>query len=509
MQIKIYQGSLNQIDGDINQYHLVTNHLIKTQGGDSSPIADLIMYAEKRYLFTLLTSGVRSGLYATSGHTPGKNSVKTYVPEIPQAEKVSDNAWAWRVQSRIQKAAEVVQNSAVDTTVGSSFEGGSFKLYIKELTINNQMVCTFPTGKQARVMGVPVQLANNKYLASFKCFPGDTFDWDTWMGIGPQIKTIFGGYTTVGERSRRGYAYFVGPDKYIQHTTKQRKSISMSGDAKTNEIIWYELGGQKGYVYMAEQQMRAQFLLEDEHQKWWGKSTMKDEYGNLLDKPSMYDEKGEPIIAGDGVDAQIEGANDIESSGSYGAIIEDDIKDMVRAIQKRKNADGGEPIVAICGTDAMDDVETFLAAKVSAQMPIVQNISADGKIGGPDVTIGYNFRKWNILGETVIFVKNPMMDDELRFPAKLRDGKLRSSRTIYFLDFNKNETGRRNIEIRARGRNGINRNLFMSWFDGFTGESGKRPLHPADFDEFHIFKENATAVYNSKTCGRIYPPVNA
>ena len=37
------------------------------------------------------------------------------------------------------------------------------------------MVCTFPTGKQARVMGVPTKMGTGKFLATFQCFPGNKF----------------------------------------------------------------------------------------------------------------------------------------------------------------------------------------------------------------------------------------------------------------------------------------------------------------------------------------------
>lgn len=503
MKIKITQGSVSP--GDANEYHLVSNHLIDP----TKNIDKVIMYAEQRHLMTLLTSGARSGRYTAPGILPSNQgaTVKTKIKEIPQGEMVSSNAWSYKIMGRIQKASEIVGTAAVGTpTAGTSTKGGTFKLYLKDDYLTIGMNAVFTNGEHARVMSRPTG-APGRWLYTFECFPGKTFSWATWVGSQAGRKTVFGGYTSYGERSRRGYGNYHYPDRYIQHTTKQRKSISLSGDVNANEVYWYEVNGGKGFVYEAEAQMRAQFLLEDEYRLWWGESTMRDQYGNLLARASMQDEYGNDIVAGDGWVQQVKGANDLDASGTSGAATYDDYADMVKTLKKRKNRISGNQWVVVTGADGMSNAHEVISNRFSSAQPLVQNQSQDSKFGGAEPIVGFNFKTLNVAGEQIVFVENPMMDDDEKFPARLSNGDLKMSSTYYFMDLDADTGGRRNVEIRARGRAGVNRNMVYHWENGMTGEG--TPQNPIDAKAFHMLKENLLAVYSTKTCGILSPPATA
>jgi len=502
MKIKITQGKVSQ--GDANEYHLVSNHLIDP----TKNIDKVIMYAEQRHLMTLLTSGARSARYTAPGILPTKGeTVKTHIKEIPNGEMVNGNSWSYKIMGRIQKSSEIVGTAAVGTpTVGTSTKGGTFKIYLKDDYQTIGMNCVFFNGKQARVMSRPTGYAG-KFLYSFECFAGQSFDWATWVGSGSGRKTVFGGYTSFGERSRRGYGNFHYPDRYIQHTTKQRKTISLSGDVNANEVYWYEVNNGKGFVYEAEAQTRAQFLLEDEYRLWWGESTMRDQYGNLLARASMQDEYGEDIVAGDGWVQQIKGANDLDASGVAGDATYDDFSDMTKAIKKKKNRISGNRIIVVTGADGMANAHEVASSRFSSSQPLVQIQSQSKEAGGAEPVVGFNFKVLNIAGEQITFVENPMMDDEEKFPAKLSNGNLKMSSTYYFMDLDPDTSGKRNVEIRVRGRSGVNRNMVYLWENGMTGEG--TPTNPIDAKAFHMLKENLLAVYNTKTCGILGPPATA
>jgi len=501
-QIKIMRGTVS--GSDINEYHLVTNHLLDPGAG----IADFIMYAEKRPLTTLLVSGARDGLATRSGYTPENNeAIRSFVKEIPNGGMTSGNSYRYKIQGRIMKAVEVVGSGAVGVvTRGTSSTGGFFSIYLGDNTLAEGMVCTFPNGKQARIYEMPKNNGTNKWLYKFQTWPGDVFDWTSWF-TGVSRRTIFGGYTSYGERSQKGYSSFTYPDEFIQHTTIQRKGFNISGSANVNEVIWYEVNGMKGFVYEAEAQTRAKFLQEDEFQKWNGRSTMKDEFGNLLDKPTMYDKDGEPVIAGDGWFELVKGANDMEMAGAEPTY--QDFEAMVMQIKERKEMEGGDPIIVITGNGGMAAARRI--CKQEAQdsgMRIMVDPSKANSVGGDVMAAGYRFERLNIAGEQLIFVEHPIFNDPERYPLRMSNGYLRQSMTYYFTDWGSSYNGMKNIDILARGRNGVNRDFVFTWINGLTG-SGNKPQNTVDADDFQMLKENMLVVRITKTQGILSPSLTA
>jgi hypothetical protein len=118
-----------------------------------------------------------------------------------------------------------------------------------------------------------------------------------------------------------------------------------------------------------------------------------------------------------------------------------------------------------------------------------------------------NFQILNIHGQQCVFVENPMMDDAEKFPRRLSNGRLAMSNTYYLVDASRNEAGRPNVEIRTRGRQGINRNMVYFYLNGMTGD-GKAQTS-VDAKEFQMLKENMFVIYNTKSNGIISPPETA
>ena len=506
-KIQITEGTVT--DAKTSELHLISNHLVNKSAG----IDDMIMYAEQRYLMTFLVGGITNGKYTAPGYTPSKKikggeAAATKIGKIPENEITDGISWSYKIMGRIQKSCEILGSAAVGTvTAGSSTTGGFFKLTIKDDYLKPGFNVTFYNGMQARVMGRPTGTPGN-YVYNFQTYPGDTFSWATWVAGQTGTKTCFGGYTTYGERSLRGYGNVHYPDRYINHMTTQRKGLSISGDANSNEILWYAYNGKKGFVYESEQQARSQFLSEDEFQKWWGKSTMKDSNGNLLSVPSMTDdETGEPIYAGDGLVEQIRGANDMTTSGVGGNATYDDFSDMIKAIKKHFKNTTGKVIYAVTGSDGMQNAHDQIAAYGKNVFNITQNIDQTTDIGGASPDIGFEFQTLNVAGNKIVFVENTMMDDEQKFPRELSNGNLAMSSTYYFLDASPLENGKRNIEIKVRGRAGVNRNLVYYMENGMTGEG--TPQSSVDAKKIEMLKQNMLVTYNTNTCGILEPSATA
>lgn len=502
-KIQIVEGTW----GDESTTHLNltnANALDPSKGYDK-----VITYAEKRYLMTFLTAGATNGAFTVPRTT---DAYKTRIPQVPKGELIDGKAWKYSIMGRIQRAAEILGTAAIGTpTAGGQSSGGFFSLKMADGYLQPDMNTIFYNGKMAKVYGQP-RKAPGYYIYTFQTFPGETFSWDTWVGAQPGRKTCFGGYSTHGERSIKGYGRVHYPNQYINHMTIQRKGAAITGDANAEKILWYMVQkgdeSSKGWIYWIEAQARAQFLMEDEYQKWWGKSTMKDSLGNLLTTPSMIDpETGMPITAGDGMIEQIKGANDVEASGSDGLAVWDDFSDLLREVKKHMNDTGGKLLYFVTGADGIENVHNQALANGRTNYNLTQMITQTGAIGGASPAIGFNFQTLNINGQTCVFVENPMMDDAEKFPRRLSNGRLAMSNTYYLVDASQNETGRPNIEIRTRGRQGVNRNMVYFYLNGMTGDGV--PQTSVDGKEFQMLKENMFVMYNTKSSGIISPPTTA
>lgn len=504
MQIKVYSGGT--IDDDtILQKHLVMNHLLnKTIGWDG-----LIMYAEKRHLFTMLVSGLESSTQAFKERAPepgnkDPHALRTIIKPLPRGKDTSDMFWKFSIMGKVQRATKILRFLNVPTK-GSNARGGTFTAVAKDNTIKHQMNVLFPCGKIARVQREGRVLADGSVIIDFQCYPGDTFDKDTWM-MGKD--TVFASFSTVGERSRHGYTVFFTPDSYINHITKQRKGFTISGDAAAQGIVWYELGDKKGFSYVAEAWARQQFLLEDENQKWDGVSTMRDQFGTLLDNPGIYDEKGEPVISGDGYIEQCRGYNDMYASGIDGMATLEDVEDMLNALDAGRDHESSDPWYCVTGAGGMK-VASRIGIQVNKNLGISYNVQLDPNnqtFGGQRISNGFNMVEVNVNGKTVRFVENTQWNNKEKYPAVTREGYTIKGSTLHFMDMS-DFKGNKGVEIRARVGNGLNRNMVFSWFEGMTG-GPERPLHPGDFRSFHMFKENMVCVYKPKSNGTIYPNVS-
>jgi len=505
MKIQIERGSVSE--GDAYRYHIIQNHL----ADETKNLDQVVMYAERRPLMTVLVSGARSSVYTRPGYLPkGGDAISTKIKPIPSGELIGSLGWKYKIFGRITKESEILGSSAVGAVAAATdSEGGMFKIYLKDNYITKGMNTIFYNGKIARCFTEPRFVSTGKWLYTFQTFPGDTFSWSSWVAPAGRRKTCFGGYSSFGERSRRGYGNFHYPDTFINHATTQRQTISISGDVSYADVLWYSVGKTKGFVFEAERQIRAQAVLQDEFQKWHGKSSMRDPYGNLLDKPSRYDDKGDPIFEGDGLEEQIAGVNDVEASGATGLFTYDDLADVVKSIRMKRNAVGNADLVAVTGSEGMSNVQTIAVDRGQELGMRFMMKDDNSSPGSGSQVIGYRFATLNIEGDIVTFVENPMWDDEKVFPRRLSDGKLAQSCKVIIGDWTGDDPGRKNIEIRATGGKGINRDFYYSWFYGMTGHAGKRPDHATDHDEFHMFKQNMIVVYNSKLFGRITVPTTA
>jgi hypothetical protein len=479
-----------------------------TWSGDCTDEADLILnqikypairkmleYKDQRMISTLLVNGA-VGPYGI------KDVPSSKLEKLDEGKKIADNAYRFNIMGRIQRPSTIISQQ------GASGTDGSFQLVMADNYLVPGMNAVFYGGRYtARVMGYPTGTQGN-YLYNFQSPNGEVFNFATMVSPQPGVKTCFGSYTSYGEASLKGYGRSQFPDTYINHTTIQRKTVSITGTA-LSDVLWYEVesenGPVKGWMYEQLQQARAQFIMEREYQRWFGVSTMKGDNGELLTQSRLFDPVSNTfVIAGDGWEEQVKGGNEIFGSGTNGEATEDDFSDMMKAMRKKSDMVSGLTYVYVTGEDGFSNAQKKMAAlNVNQNIQMFRNVAdMENKPGGATPPAGVTFCNFNIDGDTVWFIKHPMFDDDQRFPERGNDGKLLMSSNYFCMTVG--EGAGKNMDVFAKGgKNGVDRSFVNQEFNGMTGSQGQI-MSEEDAKKYAMLTEDLLVIYNTNKCGIIY-----
>lgn len=492
-----FKGKIQIKRGRWNETCVTSSNLTEAQL-KKPIIRDFLEHADKRMISTLLVSGA-VGPY-------GIGYVSTKLGKIDDnVKKIGSNAYQFDIMGRIQAA------SVINAQVGATESDGTFRLSMQDNYLYPGMNVLFHgAGFQARVKSAPTGGPGN-YIYTFQSPDGTAFSWATHVAGQGSTKTCFGGYTSYGEKSMRGYGRSHTPDSFIQHVTTQRKTVGITGDGAT-DVLWYEYEGEqasaKGWRFEQERQAKAQFLMENEFQKWDGKSSMKNDDGTLRVRSRIQDEEtGLDITQGDGVLEQLYGGNELSGGGTNGNWTGDDIRDMLSTIRKQSNMIDGNVIVGVTGEDGMALAQTefpLLAGNQNVQM--VQILGQEKTPGGAKVDVGFNFQVFNVDGSQVVLIKHPMFDDSSRYTERGSDNKLLKSSQVVFMTMEVD--GRKNVDIMSKGAYGIDRSMVESYLNGMTGINMGAVLSEEDAIKYAMLKQDLAVVYNTKACGVLSKSAN-
>lgn len=466
-----------------------------------------IEFANRRSLFTMLTSGV----VTPYGIDPSVQTDSPGAETRGQSMGIGTDAYQFRIMGRIEKPAVILSQ------VGSTQSDGSFTLKMQDTHLKKGHVVKFggTGGFIATVQSQP-RSTSGGYLYDFQSNSGDLFVFATHTQASG-TKTCFPGWTAFGEKSLRGYGESRFPDMFINHMTTQRATATISGDAGAR-VLWLNYMTTrdgvnktvKGWMPEEVAQEEAKLTIRNERAKWFGVSTMKDANGDLLPQSRMTDaDTGLPIIQGDGFEEQVGGGNVLTASGITGMATIDDFIDMATTLKKKGNMISGYTWVMVTGADGFSNFQTECTALGVMQnitfMDVNNQTGATKVAGGAMREVGYTFSKINIAGSSIICVENPMFDDELFSPQNLTNGKSFLGSTYFFFPIGESVNGK-NMEILHKEGNGRNRQKVTATLSGMTGSS-QTAITQEDADVYAILKQDMLVVYNTQLGGIIYPRV--
>lgn len=494
-------GKIQIIEGDFDETCTVESDL--GQNDIAYPVvSEILSYTEQRMITTLIVSGATEGYQGAMM----RDDIKTKIGVIPKSKLIGRSGYRYRLQGRIQKSSVILKQ------IGTSTSDGKFQLLMEDNYLTPGMNAEFPGNRfTARVYSNPTG-SPGAYVYTFESVDGTAFDWDTHVGVLEGTKTCFGGFSSFSEKSTRGYSRTHYPDMYINHTTIQRKSKGISGSAEST-VLWIKFDGKGGWIFEALKQMRTQAALEDEHAKIWGKSNMKDANGKLLDSSRHVDsETGLHITQGDGLWEQCVGKNDMYTSGTAGKPSIDNFKTMLTNLKEKAPTIEGNIWYAITGTEGMQNANDVLETEVTSKYHVHIDGNGNAGTGGKEIPVGYNWKQYNVNGNTVIFVEHPMFGDRERWPLESDDGQSIMGSSYLFMPNYKLTSGRQNIEILGRGAYGANRTMVTGKIKGMTGAynamGATQITSSVDADEYHLLKEDGIFIYDTNCCGIMHRSMN-
>lgn len=480
-------GQTRIVSGSFSEECTTENDLMRNQ--NLFPEVKRMMYqVDQRQLSTFLTSGA-VGPYGINANVDSKFG------KAPEGTPIGSNNLQFSVMGRLDQPSTILQQ------VGASGSDGSFQLLIRDKYIYKGHNVQFGNaGRYQAWVTVEPTKTGAGYLYTFQHKQGEVFVYATHAAPNANGQaTCMAVSTSYGEGSNKGYSRTMYPDRFIVDMTTQRKSVSITGDA-ANDITWYDYMGQKGMVragwkYEAVRQGEALFAGENEYEKWFGISTMKNPDGTRRAVSPIVDVDSEGVVtSGDGVEEQIAGGNEIYGSGVDGNATAEDFIDLQKVLVKKSNsANSKVNLVFVTGLDGFYNFQqqaSRLAASLNGQ--IFQTVAG----GAENVQAGYTFTTINYGGSTITCIVHPMFDDIEKFPATGADGKSIMSGTY----FGGNLEGSRgpNMEIIAKGGNGGNRSLITADLKGMTGIGSGTIITQKDADTYAMLRQDLIVIYNTQ-----------
>lgn len=489
-QINIVQGTFGPTCTDEND--LIRNQALRPE------IRKWLEYKNKRYIMTLLTDGA----VTPYGIDPSKSKNPRFVDNVGKG--IGNKAYRFDVIGRIET------NAVIISQIGASASTGSFQLLMQNDYLYQGAVVMFNSRLQARVMDNGNGSPTSGFIYTFQTVDGTQFAWATDVAAQVGSYTCMMVHSSYGEGSLRGYSRDKKPDVFVNHTTIQRKTATITGDADS-DILWYEYsnaqGMAKGWMYAKVQQLKAQMSIEDERHKWFGISSMKNSDGSLRTISSLGNdpETGLPIVQGDGFEQQVNGNNILYGSGADGQPTADDYEEIMQTMQLGSNQVDEIEWYGICGTAAYANLQR-VAPTISGNQgtQLLQSVTQDNRAGGAEVATGFNFMRLNLNGNSVMFIKHTMFDDGRMFTDLDTNGIPNMSSTVFFIGMSKQGSGDSpTMEILHKQANGLSRKMVDADYIGLTGKSGFVQSEQ-DANKYACLKQDMLVVYNTSLCGILY-----
>jgi hypothetical protein len=398
-------------------------------------------------------------------------------------ELIGDSAFKWSILGRLNRPSTST-GAQTGTALGGSH--AAFSIFVVENYLNVNDVIRFKDGTQAIIVANPnpgeysVKLQSNDPLVTFNAAVN--------FQAGDTVNTAGSVFEEGSETGGENHIY---PDWYVNYLTTSRKKKSITGTALT-DVTWIENNGQRLWFFTDQNIVMEEYLYQLELSRWYGRSTM-DANGNSL----ITDVNGNPLIAGDGLLAQIDSANIDTYTGS---LTEDIIVDFIANLSLNTGKKNSSWMV-FTGTAGRVAFHRAMRDLIFQGDAMIYDIDA-----GREIEVGVHYTTYHALGHKITLVHCPLFDDpNLHTDIDPVTGYPKESFRMVFMDMGVTN-GVSNVEVKVKGAGGVDRGMIVKYIPGMVNPFDQKSMTASsgkDGFTCEVLSESGLIVRNPLSCGQL------
>lgn len=380
---------------------------------------------------------------------------------------INEMAYKWKLRGQqIPKVFLAVRSTggaiAAGSTIGAN--GQPFVVAFNSSYYNPRQIVKLENGSLLYILSEPSFITEG------------VFEYTVRINTNDATETVVTDFLVAGKTSgQAGNAYPELSDKgyinsgmameeYVNYLTKVRYDWSWSADAASTKFLIEDMVHYNGQTtkqnYITDELwMRAmeQYHFNKEMALIYGKSTM-DARGKCF----MQDEKGQDIIEGDGLLAQMHGSMKQNYTALNITLLEDILTDMSLKMPKRT----GNTILMTTGAQGYKEFGQIMRAEHKGWIADGNNNYVQTKNG--KVQLGAEYNAFVFQGNKIIVSANNVFDHPANVSAADVEGKYLESSKLLFIDMSSYD-GTKNIQLIAKD----GRSFITGELDGIGGADGK------------------------------------
>ncbi len=302
------------------------------------------------------------------------------------------------------------------------------------------------------------------------------FEYTVKLNTNDPTATVSGAYLVAGkttgpagnaypELSDKGYINAgMAAEEWINYITKVRYDWSWSADAAATKFLIEDTVNHNGksvrYNYITDElwyNALEQYHFKKEMELIYGRTTM-DARGRCW----LQDEKGQDIVKGDGLIAQMDRSSKQTYTKQSISLYEDILSDMSLKMPKRT----GNTILMTTGAQGWKEFGQVMRAEHRGWVSDGSGAYVRTKNG--KVQLGAEYNSFTFQGNQIIVSVNNVFDHPANVSATDSEGRFLESSKLLFIDMSTYE-GVKNIQLIAKD----GRSFVTGELDGIGGQDGK------------------------------------